>query len=76
MTDDKATRTAPVFTGPRWFFPSALIHELDPDAARSGRRPRRTARDWLVDFACFLLAVLIGLLGADTLDNTPDLPGS
>ncbi|MFJ8902712.1 sensor histidine kinase [Streptomyces sp. NPDC102359] len=74
MTDDKATRTAPVFTGPRWFFPSALIHELDPDAARSGRRPRRTARDWLVDFACFLLAVLIGLLGADTLDNTPDLP--
>ncbi|MEV5416558.1 sensor histidine kinase [Streptomyces albogriseolus] len=73
MTDDKAARTAPVYTGPRWFFPSALIHELDPDAGRSGRRPRRTARDWVVDFSCFLLAVLIGLLGADTLQNS-DLP--
>ncbi|MEU3762525.1 sensor histidine kinase [Streptomyces albogriseolus] len=73
MTDDKAARTAPVYTGPRWFFPSALIHELDPDASRSGRRPRRTARDWVVDFSCFLLAVLIGLLGADTLQNS-DLP--
>ncbi|NEC48065.1 sensor histidine kinase [Actinospica acidiphila] len=73
MTDDKAARTAPVYTGPKWFFPSALIHELDPDAGRSGRRPRRTARDWVVDFSCFLLAVLIGLLGADTLENS-DLP--
>ncbi|MEU0652329.1 histidine kinase [Streptomyces albogriseolus] len=73
MTDDKAARTAPVYTGPRWFFPSALIHELDPDAGRSGRRPRRTARDWVVDFSCFLLAVLIGLVGADTLQNS-DLP--
>ncbi len=62
-----------MYTGPRWFFPSALIHELDPDAGRSGRRPRRTARDWVVDFSCFLLAVLIGLLGADTLQNS-DLP--
>ncbi|MDT3726853.1 histidine kinase [Streptomyces sp. DSM 41972] len=73
MTDDKAARTAPVYTGPRWFFPSALIHELDPDAGRSGRRPRRTARDWAVDFSCFLLAVLIGLLGVGTLENS-DLP--
>lgn len=62
-----------MYTGPRWFFPSALIHELDPDAGRSGRRPRRTARDWVVDFSCFLLAVLIGLVGADTLQNS-DLP--
>ncbi|MEV5270315.1 sensor histidine kinase [Streptomyces werraensis] len=73
MTDDQAARTAPVYTGPRWFFPSALIHELDPDASRSGRRPRRTARDWVVDFSCFLLAALIGLVGADTLQNS-DLP--
>ncbi|MEU0575901.1 histidine kinase [Streptomyces griseoincarnatus] len=74
MTDDKAARTAPVYTGPSWFFPSALIHELDPDASRSGRRPRRTARDWVVDFSCFLLAVLIGLLGAEALRDNTDLP--
>ncbi|MFI1422692.1 sensor histidine kinase [Streptomyces sp. NPDC020731] len=74
MTGDKAAQTAPVFTGRRWFFPSALIHELDPDAARSGRRPRRTARDWVVDFACFLLAVLVGLLGARTLNGNHDIP--
>lgn len=74
MTGDKAAQTAPVFTGRRWFFPSALIHELDPDAARSGRRPRRTARDWAVDFACFLLAVLVGLTGAETLRDNHDIP--
>ncbi|MEW1604900.1 histidine kinase [Streptomyces sp. NPDC093808] len=74
MTDDKAVRAAPVYTGPRWFFPSALIHELDPDASRSGRRPRRTARDWVVDFSCFLLAVLIGVLGAEALRDNTGLP--
>ncbi|MFZ4293725.1 sensor histidine kinase [Streptomyces cellulosae] len=74
MTDDKAASTAPVYTGPRWFFPSALIHELDHDASRSGRRPRRTARDWVVDFSCFFLAVLIGLLGADALRDNTGLP--
>jgi signal transduction histidine kinase len=74
VTGDKAAQTAPVFTGRRWFFPSALIHELDPDAARSGRRPRRTARDWIVDFVCFLLAVLVGLAGADTLRDSQTVP--
>ncbi|MGA5029185.1 sensor histidine kinase [Streptomyces cellulosae] len=74
MTDDKAASTAPVYTGPRWFFPSALIHELDHDASRSGRRPRRTARDWVVDFSCFFLAVLIGLLGAEALRDSTGLP--
>ncbi|MGV9527473.1 sensor histidine kinase [Streptomyces cellulosae] len=74
MTDDKAASTAPVYTGPRWFFPSALIHELDHDASRSGRRPRRTARDWVVDFSCFFLAVLIGLLGAEALRDNTGLP--
>lgn len=74
MTGDKAAQNAWEFTGRRWFFPSALIHELDPDASRSGRRPRRTARDWAVDFACFLLAVLVGLLGAETLSDNRDIP--
>ncbi|WP_431996889.1 sensor histidine kinase [Streptomyces fungicidicus] len=74
MTGDKAGQTVPVFTGRRWAFPSALVHELDPDATRSARRPRRTARDWAVDFACFLLAVAVGLLGAETLRGNQDIP--
>ncbi|CAL9379377.1 histidine kinase [Streptomyces sp. enrichment culture] len=74
MTGDKAAQTAPVFTGRRWFFPSALLHELDPGAGPSGRRPRRTVRDWIVDFAAFLLAVLVGLLGAETLMHSHDIP--
>ncbi|BFO16768.1 histidine kinase [Streptomyces sp. KM77-8] len=74
MTGDKAEETALMSTGRRWFFPSALIHELDPDATRSGRRPRRTVRDWAVDFACFLFAVLLGLLGAETLDDSRNIP--
>lgn len=63
-----------LFTGRRWFFPSALLHELDPDAARAGRRPRRTARDWVVDFSCFLLAVLVGLTAVDALADNPRVP--
>ncbi|MET7274524.1 histidine kinase [Streptomyces flaveolus] len=74
VSDDRPVRTVPATLGRRWLLPSALIDQLDPDADRSGRRPRRTARDWLVDFACFLLAVLIGLLAADTLDREPGLP--
>ncbi|MFJ9665190.1 sensor histidine kinase [Streptomyces sp. NPDC101219] len=70
MTGDTAAQTAPVLTGPRWFFPSALLHELDPGTNRSGRRPRRTVRDWVVDFGCFLLAVVVGLLGAETLSHS------
>ncbi|MFE9452405.1 sensor histidine kinase [Streptomyces sp. NPDC006739] len=50
------------FTGRRWLFPSAVIHELDPAAGPAGRRPRRTARDWAVDASCFLLALLVGFL--------------
>lgn len=37
-------------------------------------RPRRTARDWVVDFTCFLLAVVIGVLGADALADDPNTP--
>ncbi|MFF4754546.1 sensor histidine kinase [Streptomyces sp. NPDC002514] len=69
-------RAAHGFAGRRWLFPSAVIHELDPDAGQAGRRPRRTARDWFVDFSCFLLAVLLGLAGAESLRNEVDLPHS
>lgn len=37
-------------------------------------RPRRTARDWAVDFTCFLLAVLVGVLDADALAGDPNTP--
>lgn len=69
MSKDKAASAAAGVIGRRWLFPSALLHELDPDAGRGGRRPRRTARDWAVDFTCFLLAVALGLAAADTLNN-------
>ncbi|WP_430383201.1 sensor histidine kinase [Streptomyces sp. P10-4] len=73
VSTDERARAPQETAGRRWLFPSALIHELDPDAGASGRRPRRTARDWGVDFSLFLLAVLIGLLSADTLRHE-DLP--
>ncbi|MEU5536934.1 histidine kinase [Streptomyces sp. NPDC020362] len=60
----------------RWLFPSALVHELDPDARASGRRPRRTARDWAVDVSCFLLAVVLGVAAAQSLSQEPGLPHS
>lgn len=44
-----------------------MVHELDPAAGTSGARPRRTARDWVVDFSCFLLAVFLGLAAAAAL---------
>ncbi|MEU6667493.1 histidine kinase [Streptomyces sp. NPDC046727] len=74
MSDDEQARAPKGFTGRRWLFPSALIHELDPDAGGTGRRPRRTARDWVVDFVCFLLAVLIGLAAAQSLSKEAGLP--
>lgn len=57
----------------RWLLPSALVAELGPE--RVGR-PRRTARDWIVDFGCFVIAVVIGMLAADTLTNDPNTPHS
>lgn len=68
--------TPALFTGRRWFFPSALLHELDLDAARAGRRPRRTARDWVVDFSCFLLAVFVGAMAVDALARNPHVPNA
>ncbi|MEV6837050.1 histidine kinase [Streptomyces sp. NPDC051133] len=54
--------------------PSALAGELDPDP--TGRRPRRTARDWAVDVCCFLLALLLFLGITASLVPHPDVPGA
>jgi signal transduction histidine kinase len=77
VSDDKPTPDATGVVGRRrWLFPSALLHEIDPGTRRSGRsgRPRRTARDWIVDFTCFVLAVAIALAAADTLNGDPRTP--
>ncbi|MFF0593908.1 histidine kinase [Streptomyces antibioticus] len=72
--DDSAMRTAPRFARHRWLLPSAVVAELDPDAERPGRPPRRTARDWVVDLTCFLIAIGIGLAAAEPLTSDQDLP--
>ncbi|WP_190080934.1 sensor histidine kinase [Streptomyces longisporoflavus] len=69
-----------VSAGRPWGLPSALAAEFDPDRApgkgRRGRGPRRTVRDWLVDFACFFSAVVIGMVGADAVGRNPNIsPG-
>lgn len=74
MSDDATVPETPAFPGRRWLLPSAVIHEFDPDTRRPGRRPRRTARDWIVDFSCFLIAVLVGLVGADAVTSNPNVP--
>ncbi|MEV5085814.1 histidine kinase [Streptomyces sp. NPDC056159] len=73
VSTDEPIRVPQGLAGRRWLFPSALVHELDPDARTSGRRPRRTARDWVVDFSCFLLAVVVGLAAAHSLPDEPGL---
>ncbi|MFC4329495.1 sensor histidine kinase [Streptomyces andamanensis] len=67
MKTDTTLQEPVAFTGRRWWLPSAVADELDPDTSGGGR-PRRTARDWIVDFLCFLLAVLLGLAAASSLD--------
>lgn len=56
----------------QWFLPSAVAAELDPDRAtgRTGRY-KRTVRDWMVDFACFLIAVFLGLVISDEVQHNP-----
>ncbi|MEU7060929.1 hypothetical protein [Streptomyces sp. NPDC046197] len=73
MTGDATTQVPPVFARRRWLLPSAVADELDPDAGRTGRS-RRTARDWAVDFSCFLLAVAIGLAAANSVRHDPHTP--
>ncbi|WP_437036150.1 sensor histidine kinase [Streptomyces sp. enrichment culture] len=74
-SDEQAT-APPAFAKRRWVLPAALVEDLYPEARRPDGRPRRTARDWGVDFTCFLLAVVIGLMAADVLDQEPGLsPG-
>ena len=74
MSGDKQTAVPQFFAGRRWLLPSAVLNELDPDAERPGRRPRRTARDWLVDFSCFAVAVIVGLVGAESVADNPHVP--
>ncbi|WP_282701323.1 histidine kinase [Streptomyces sp. CC219B] len=74
VSGDTSAPEPQAFVERRWLLPSAVVKELDPDGERPGRRPRRTARDWVVDFSCFLLAVLIGLTAADSMrqENLPE----
>ncbi len=76
MSRDETVSDPEAFAGRRWLMPSAVIHEFDPSAVRPGRRPRRTARDWIVDFSCFLLAVLVGIIGAEAAGDNPHLSHS
>jgi signal transduction histidine kinase len=76
VSGDKPVPEPPTFPGRRWLLPSAVLDPApDHDDERSGRlrwlgrRPRRTARDWVVDFTCFLLAVFIGLMSADAVNR-------
>ncbi|WP_093607800.1 sensor histidine kinase [Streptomyces indicus] len=65
---------APAYRWPA-LLPSALADELDPDraAAKGDGRSKRTARDWIVDFLCFFAAVVIGLIGAESVGTNPDI---
>jgi signal transduction histidine kinase len=76
VSGDKQTAVPRFFAGRRWLLPSAVLNELDPDADRVGRRPRRTARDWLVDFSCFVVAVIVGLIGAESVADNPHVSDS
>ncbi|MGV9992338.1 sensor histidine kinase [Streptomyces sp. NPDC003374] len=70
---DGTTGEPPVRTGRRWWLPSAVADELDPDAGPPGRS-RRTARDWIVDLFCFLLAVGLAFATADSVRHDPHIP--
>ncbi|MFI0235377.1 histidine kinase [Streptomyces sp. NPDC016845] len=55
----------------RRLLPSGAAGELDLDPDGHPGRRKRTARDWAVDFSCFLVAVCIGMVAADQLDQNP-----
>ncbi|MFE9763732.1 sensor histidine kinase [Streptomyces sp. NPDC005808] len=65
---------AQALPGRRWLLPSAVATEFDQVRVDRKGRPRRTARDWVVDFTCFLIAVGVGLLGADAVSGDPSVP--
>ncbi|MEV5613932.1 histidine kinase [Streptomyces sp. NPDC052225] len=58
----------------RRLLPSAVADELDLDPEGRPARGRRTARDWIVDFACFFLAVFLGLILAEQVGDDPNTP--
>lgn len=76
MKTVKCDRGTRAFEGPRWLLPSSVVAGLDPQQHpdRTGRRPRRTVRDWIVDFCAFLVAVFVGLLAAQSLRHESGLP--
>ncbi|WP_399891527.1 histidine kinase [Streptomyces sp. BBFR51] len=71
-SDEQATEPL-AYAGRRWALPAAVVEDLYPRSGPPGGRPRRTARDWVVDFTCFLLAVAVGLMAADSLDQEAGL---
>lgn len=55
----------------RWFLPSAVIAELDPEAGGRRGRLRRTVRDWAVDLGAFFLAVLLAFAAGVSVEQNP-----
>ncbi|MGN0117568.1 MAG: sensor histidine kinase, partial [Streptomyces albidoflavus] len=49
-------------------------HRTTPAPGPEGRPARCGPRDWAADFACFAVAVVIGLTGLDVLRQHPGLP--
>ncbi|MFJ4715447.1 sensor histidine kinase [Streptomyces sp. NPDC088785] len=71
-----ADPAGPVAGPPPWrrWLPSSVADDLDLDSdGRPGPR-RRTARDWIVDFSCFVVAVFCGLILAEQVWDDPDTP--
>ncbi|WP_394429183.1 sensor histidine kinase [Streptomyces sp. SGAir0957] len=58
----------------RRLLPSGAAGELDLDPDGHPGRRKRTARDWVVDFSCFLIAVFVGMIAADQIEQNPNVP--
>lgn len=52
----------------------SVEHTLNSGSTDSSRRPRRSTRDWLVDFTLFLVAFGLGLAGAVSPPGEPVSP--